>query len=167
MTDLSRRGLLAGIFAACAAPAIVKAGIIMPIKPKLVMSPRDFYIGSAQITSTGPIRFMIHGEDQQGNKISERVQMSNGAYKQTEAKFWKILRVDGEMWDDPVVTIRDGLGNVIGDVPGNRIPHYMRSGYDEAVTKAIIDDTIWVDPMHGVKTECPKLFGLDPRYLPV
>ena len=35
--NLSRRGLLGGIIAACAAPAIVRSGLIMPIKPKLVV----------------------------------------------------------------------------------------------------------------------------------
>ncbi len=37
MKDLSRRGFLSGIIAACAAPAIIRTpGLIMPIKPALV-----------------------------------------------------------------------------------------------------------------------------------
>lgn len=35
--NVSRRGFLSGIIAACAAPAIIRtAGLLMPIKPKLV-----------------------------------------------------------------------------------------------------------------------------------
>ena len=33
---MNRRGFLTGIIAACAAPAIVRSGLIMPIKPALV-----------------------------------------------------------------------------------------------------------------------------------
>lgn len=36
--NIGRRGFLAGIIAACAAPAIVRAGLIMPIKPALVVA---------------------------------------------------------------------------------------------------------------------------------
>lgn len=36
--NLSRRGFLAGIIAAGVAPAIIRAGIIMPIKPALVVA---------------------------------------------------------------------------------------------------------------------------------
>jgi hypothetical protein len=34
---MNRRGFLAGIGAALAAPAIVKAGVLMPVKPTLIM----------------------------------------------------------------------------------------------------------------------------------
>ena len=38
--NLSRRGFLSGIIAACAAPAIIRtAGLIMPIKPTFVRGP--------------------------------------------------------------------------------------------------------------------------------
>lgn len=35
---IARRGFLTGIIAACMAPAIVRAGLIMPIKPALVIA---------------------------------------------------------------------------------------------------------------------------------
>lgn len=35
--NLSRRGFLTGIIAACAAPAILRSGLIMPIKPTLII----------------------------------------------------------------------------------------------------------------------------------
>lgn len=41
---LSRRGFLAGIIAAGMAPAIVRAGIIMPIKPQLIVAPPPLII---------------------------------------------------------------------------------------------------------------------------
>jgi hypothetical protein len=44
--NLSRRGLLAGIIAAAAAPVIVRAGLIMPIKPKLVVDWREVHWAS-------------------------------------------------------------------------------------------------------------------------
>lgn len=45
--DLSRRGLLVGILAAACAPVIIRTeGLIMPIKPSLVATPR---VGFMQI----------------------------------------------------------------------------------------------------------------------
>jgi hypothetical protein len=37
---LDRRGFLAGLGALIAAPAIVRAGIIMPVKPSLILPPK-------------------------------------------------------------------------------------------------------------------------------
>lgn len=36
--NLSRRGFLAGIIAAGVAPIIVRAGVLMPVKPRLIMA---------------------------------------------------------------------------------------------------------------------------------
>jgi len=40
---MNRRGFLTGIIAACAAPAIVRSGLIMPIKPALVTDPWEVW----------------------------------------------------------------------------------------------------------------------------
>lgn len=38
MIDVNRRGFLGAIISAAVAPAIIKAGVLMPIKPALVMA---------------------------------------------------------------------------------------------------------------------------------
>lgn len=40
---MNRRGFLTGIIAACAAPAIVRSGLIMPIKPALLTNPYEIW----------------------------------------------------------------------------------------------------------------------------
>ncbi len=41
--SIDRRGFLTGIIAACAAPVIVRTtGLLMPIKPALIVEPRGF-----------------------------------------------------------------------------------------------------------------------------
>jgi len=74
---LDRRGFLAGIIAACAAPAIVRSGLIMPIKPALVVPEYTWKSLSTGIT-TSEQQFVgyfheIFGQDTFGNQISERV----------------------------------------------------------------------------------------------
>jgi hypothetical protein len=53
---MNRRGFLTGIIAACAAPAIVKAGIIMPIKPALVMANKPVSLDLIDEIYAGVIR---------------------------------------------------------------------------------------------------------------
>lgn len=52
--DLSRRGFLGGIIAACAGPAIIRAGVLMPVKSPLVF-----------------IQSRLHYADLQGEVIDE------------------------------------------------------------------------------------------------
>lgn len=56
--NVSRRGFLAGILAAASAPAIVKAGIIMPIKPSIIIPQTRFVIeiDRANLTIVGVTR---------------------------------------------------------------------------------------------------------------
>jgi len=42
--ELSRRGFVSGVVAAVAAPAIVRPGLIMPIKPALIVETCDWQI---------------------------------------------------------------------------------------------------------------------------
>lgn len=74
MTNLSRRGFLSGIIAACAAPAIVRAGIVMPIKPALVTNPREVTVGYDAATMAGDfVEFVFSGVDAYGNPITETI----------------------------------------------------------------------------------------------
>jgi len=76
-TVLDRRGFLAGIIAACAAPAIVRSGLIMPIKPALVVPAHEWTSVSSGITITEEALnehfYEVFGRDAFGNPISERV----------------------------------------------------------------------------------------------
>lgn len=48
--ELSRRGMLGGLLVALAAPAIIRPGLLMPIKPRLVVPP-GWNVGSGVIIS--------------------------------------------------------------------------------------------------------------------
>ncbi len=50
MPDLGRRGFLLGGLAALAAPAIVHAGALMPIRGELLLAPRNMYPTLSMIT---------------------------------------------------------------------------------------------------------------------
>ena len=72
--SLSRRGLLAGIIAAACAPAVARAGLIMPIKPSLVLSgPRNI-----QISGVAGMLFTLTGTDAYGNEVTEVLKMTGG-----------------------------------------------------------------------------------------
>ncbi len=45
---IARRSFLRGIIAACAAPAIAKAGVLMPIKPELGLKPPKLILSYAE-----------------------------------------------------------------------------------------------------------------------
>lgn len=53
----SRRGFLGAILAAAAAPAIVKAGVLMPVRPRIIVPPRKIvvYEGGAHGLRNGDI----------------------------------------------------------------------------------------------------------------
>lgn len=74
---IARRSFLTGIIAACAAPAIVRSGIIMPVNAKLVGAltsvvnitiPRNIVITATNSTN---VTITIHGHDFYGNPVSE------------------------------------------------------------------------------------------------
>jgi len=51
---MNRRGFLTGIIAAAAAPAIIRTpGLIMPIKPALVLPPREIWDATIKQWGTG------------------------------------------------------------------------------------------------------------------
>lgn len=56
---ITRRGLLAGIFAAAAAPTIVRAASLMPIYvPKIVVAPIKYYWDPSELTIASANRAM-------------------------------------------------------------------------------------------------------------
>ena len=82
--NLSRRGFLAGIISACAAPAIVRSGLIMPIKPQLVVPPANELV--VWPSSSGGL-FTIVGEDSAGNAITEVLRLIDGQPMKTTKLF--------------------------------------------------------------------------------
>ncbi len=158
MSDFSRRGFIAGIIAAGLAPAVVKAGIIMPIKPALVAATSldQVTLGRAQIRSTGPAWVMIRGRNALGQPVKTMMKMTEGLGF-TKEEFWKIDRVTVESWDDAVVVVRDGLGNDV--TAAADMKRYMRRYGDTDEVRAIIAETAWVDP----KESGPQIMALDPR----
>lgn len=84
--ELSRRGLLGGILAAGCAPLIVRAGVLMPVKPGLLLpvinggtwadlNPRNLFFNNS--TGTG---FTVYGTDVYGIPIVERVEPGTGCH---------------------------------------------------------------------------------------
>lgn len=130
---MNRRSFIAEIIAACAAPAVVQAGIIMPIKPKLIMSVRrDIVIGTGTISANGPAVIEIRGTDQYGTRIVERLSVNNVNGAQTKLKFWQIQEVIATTWDNAHVSVKDGLGL---DVPVLQHSNYYMRGTLEPPTK--------------------------------
>lgn len=170
MFDLSRRGFLAGILAASIAPAILKSGIIMPIKPRLILGdgialfsmshPRN--IAVATVNSTGSISLVIKGRDQYGQYVIEHLNMTEGQ-GHTKKEFWSITEIHSVSWDGADVSICDGLGNKTHVIPSRE--HSMRLSQAEI---AIISDTQFcMDTRVSVLEDghqIPILNALDPKH---
>lgn len=76
----TRRGFLAAIIAATAAPAIIKtAGLIMPIKPKLVDDPRAVLVTSVNEFNERAAMY-VRGLDGYGKQVCEVISMADGNY---------------------------------------------------------------------------------------
>jgi len=76
-SSLDRRGFLAGILAACTAPAIVRSGLIMPIKPALITHTYEWKtLHSGVVISAQQFEesfFELFGKDAYGNEVVERL----------------------------------------------------------------------------------------------
>lgn len=60
MSQVSRRGFLAGIIAACAAPAIIRTpGLIMPVKPTFLDSVQSRYKTGDKLKIRLPTQFSL------------------------------------------------------------------------------------------------------------
>lgn len=96
-TVLNRRGFLAGIIAACAAPAIVRSGLIMPIKPALVVPEYKWTSVSQGITSYDQQLtehfYEVFGSDQFGNPVFDRIPSSPDTLLVSSKQFQIIEKV--------------------------------------------------------------------------
>lgn len=84
--SITRRGLLAGIFASVTAPAIVRASSLMPIVAPKIILPRHFY--------WNPDLILIRSNGKKFNDTNEQVQpfargQTAGSYHVDEFAFFK------------------------------------------------------------------------------
>jgi hypothetical protein len=86
---LSRRSFLTGLIAA---PIIVRAGIIMPVKP---IDPADFNTENMKFTATErmPEWFEVYGLDQHGNYVSNRVRLPDIGTAECTKKFRTVTHI--------------------------------------------------------------------------
>lgn len=116
---ISRRSLLTGIIAAACAPAIARAGILMPIKPSLALVPRNVVVyGSAGVL------FTVTGTDAYGMPVTEVIDLSGGAGTTKHA--YKTM---------PHVSVMN-LGAPVESIRGERVP-VIECGQRE-ITKPLV-----------------------------
>lgn len=80
--NVSRRGLI-GMFAAGVGAAIVRPGLLMPVKPALLTMPRDIVL-TADLGGKG--WFIVTGKDAYGNSIVETIRGAPG-YAMSKIQF--------------------------------------------------------------------------------
>lgn len=100
---ISRRGFLTGIIAACAAPAIVKAGIIMPIKP-LIVRPTAADLERLNDHAMDAIRYLLQENRRINLQLHNDVMLyGNAFYRFSMTDVVPVLeRMDPrKVWADP------------------------------------------------------------------
>lgn len=100
--NLSRRGFLNAMLAAGVGAAIVRSGIIMPIKPSLFMPPRGLQITGGEPGSM----FTITGQDVEGQRITEVIYLTADMRGFTQPAL-SFKSIDG-------ASIMPHLGSVLG-----------------------------------------------------
>jgi hypothetical protein len=107
---MNRRGFLAGILAACAAPAIAKAGVLMPVR-KIWTPPTEIVFPIAPQNGDWVLAF--EGVDGDLRPLPIEMELCDRGLRNTNTMVWSPLT--------PVTVrqaqIRDSKGRVVANVP--------------------------------------------------